>query len=83
MYREPEGPNIRVDTGVAEGSEISVYYDPMVAKLITTGQTRETALDTMGLALDRCGGGGGGGRERRGGDMGGGRKEKGCGGGTQ
>jgi hypothetical protein len=43
-----------VDTGVTEGSEISVYYDPMVAKLITTGATREAALNTMGAALDRC-----------------------------
>jgi hypothetical protein len=55
VYREPEGPNIRVDTGVTEGSEISVYYDPMVAKLITTGQTRDAALNTMGAALDRWG----------------------------
>lgn len=53
VYREPEGPGIRVDTGVTEGSEISVYYDPMVAKLITTGATREAALNTMGAALDR------------------------------
>jgi len=55
VYREPEGPGIRVDSGVTEGSEISVYYDPMVAKLITTGPTRDSALNTMGQALDRWG----------------------------
>jgi acetyl/propionyl-CoA carboxylase alpha subunit len=53
VYREPEGPGIRVDTGVTEGSEISVFYDPMVAKLITTGHNRDAALNTMGSALDR------------------------------
>jgi acetyl/propionyl-CoA carboxylase alpha subunit len=53
VYREPEGPGIRVDTGVTEGSDISVFYDPMVAKLITTGHNRDTALNTMGSALDR------------------------------
>lgn len=53
VYREPEGPGIRVDTGVTEGSEISVFYDPMVAKLITTGHNRDAALNTLGSALDR------------------------------
>lgn len=54
MYREPEGPGIRVDSGVLEGSEISVYYDPMVAKLVTSGIDRRQALHRMEDALDRC-----------------------------
>jgi propionyl-CoA carboxylase alpha chain len=53
VYREPEGPGIRVDSGVVEGSEISIYYDPMVAKLVTSGDTRSQALQRMGSALDR------------------------------
>ncbi len=37
-YREPsEGPAVRVDTGVYEGAEISMFYDPMIAKLVTHG----------------------------------------------
>ena len=46
-YRPPEGPDIRVDTGVYEGAEISVYYDPMIAKLVTRGATRDAAIDRM------------------------------------
>lgn len=55
MYREPEGPGIRIDSGVQEGSEISIHYDPMVAKVITSGATRKQALDRMENALDRWG----------------------------
>src|SRR5262249_42729741 len=51
-YRPPEGEDIRVDTGVYEGAEISMYYDPMIAKLITRGDTREAAIDRMRTALD-------------------------------
>jgi propionyl-CoA carboxylase alpha chain len=43
----------RVDTGVVEGSEISMFYDPMIAKLITHGATREAAIDRQISALDR------------------------------
>ena len=43
LYREPQGPGIRVDSGVVEGGEIPVQYDPMVAKLIVSGETREVA----------------------------------------
>jgi acetyl-CoA carboxylase biotin carboxylase subunit len=43
LYREPSGPGIRVDAGVEEGGEISVHYDPMIAKLIATGDTRDAA----------------------------------------
>jgi acetyl-CoA carboxylase biotin carboxylase subunit len=43
FYREPVGPGIRVDSGVAEGGEVSVHYDPMLAKLIVWAETRELA----------------------------------------
>jgi propionyl-CoA carboxylase alpha chain len=43
---------VRVDTGVVEGSEISMFYDPMIAKLITYGATREEAADLQIKALD-------------------------------
>ncbi len=53
-YRPPaEADNVRVDDGVYEGSEISMFYDPMIAKLITWGQTREQAIDKQITALDR------------------------------
>ncbi len=44
---------IRNDTGVFEGGEISVYYDPMIAKLSTHADTRERAIDAMASSLDR------------------------------
>ena len=48
------GPNnIRIDDGVAEGGEVSMFYDPMIAKLITWGQTRDEAADLQIAALDR------------------------------
>lgn len=46
-YREPRGPGVRVDSGVAEGSEISMFYDPMIAKLVTHGIDRRDALRRM------------------------------------
>ncbi len=50
----PEGETAtRNDTGVFEGGEISMYYDPMIAKLCTWGEDRATALEAMRLALDR------------------------------
>jgi 3-methylcrotonyl-CoA carboxylase alpha subunit len=47
----PESPQIRVDTGVAAGSEISPWYDPMIAKLIVRGKDRAAALTAMRQAL--------------------------------
>ena len=44
--------NVRCDSGIEEGSEISIYYDPMICKLVTYGDTRKDALDTMTKALD-------------------------------
>lgn len=53
-YRPPvESDRVRVDTGVLEGSEISMFYDPMIAKLVTWGETREQAIDTMQRALNQ------------------------------
>ncbi len=53
-YRPPdEDEHVRVDTGVAEGGEISIFYDPMIAKLITSGATREEATARMSGALDQ------------------------------
>ncbi|ODR94479.1 acetyl/propionyl-CoA carboxylase subuit alpha [Methyloceanibacter stevinii] len=46
------GITTRLDTGVEEGGEISVYYDPMIAKLVTYAPTRIEAIDAMGQALD-------------------------------
>ena len=56
-YRPPEegednGIVVRNDTGVYEGGEISTFYDPMIAKLCTWGQTRDIAIDAMAEALD-------------------------------
>jgi acetyl-CoA carboxylase biotin carboxylase subunit len=43
LYREPSGPGLRVDSGVIEGSEVSVHYDSLLAKLVAWGETREAA----------------------------------------
>ncbi|XP_055924912.1 propionyl-CoA carboxylase alpha chain, mitochondrial-like [Argiope bruennichi] len=52
-YIEPNHiPNVRCDSGIQEGSEISIFYDPMICKLITFGETRNAAISTMIKALD-------------------------------
>ncbi|CUW37448.1 propionyl-CoA carboxylase alpha chain, biotin-carrying subunit [Magnetospirillum sp. XM-1] len=52
-YQPPaESQHVRVDTGVYEGGEISMFYDPMIAKLITYGPTRDAAIAHMRQALD-------------------------------
>jgi propionyl-CoA carboxylase alpha chain len=51
-YRPPEGPGLRLDTGVDEGAEISLFYDPMIAKLVASGADRGTAIDRLRRALD-------------------------------
>src|SRR3954468_23080305 len=51
-YRPPEGEGIRIDTGVFEGAEITVYYDPMIAKLVATGKDRHEATERLQAALD-------------------------------
>jgi 3-methylcrotonyl-CoA carboxylase alpha subunit len=47
----PEGEGIRIDTGVEAGAEVTPYYDPMIAKVIAHGATREEALDKLAEAL--------------------------------
>jgi len=51
-YAEPRGQHVRVDSGVEAGSTISVYYDPMLAKVITWGSDREEARKRMVQALN-------------------------------
>jgi propionyl-CoA carboxylase alpha chain len=51
-FRPPEGEGLRLDTGVYEGAEIPLHYDPMIAKLIAHGPDRNTALARLGNALD-------------------------------
>ncbi len=48
----PASDHVRVDTGIEEGSEVSMYYDPMIAKLITSGANRDEAIQRMTAALD-------------------------------
>jgi acetyl/propionyl-CoA carboxylase alpha subunit len=51
LYREPAMPGVRIDSGVVEGSEVSVHYDPLLAKLIASGETREIARRRAVAAL--------------------------------
>ncbi|MFB3820111.1 MAG: acetyl/propionyl/methylcrotonyl-CoA carboxylase subunit alpha [Candidatus Methylomirabilales bacterium] len=53
VYREPQGPGIRVDGGVAEGDEVTVHYDPLLAKLIVRAASREEAIARARAALAR------------------------------
>lgn len=50
-YSEPHGAGIRCDSGVREGSEISIYYDPLICKLCTHAESREKAIEKMSTAL--------------------------------
>lgn len=52
VYKLPVGEGIRVDNGFEQGMDIPIYYDPMLAKLITYGQTREEAIQLMIKAID-------------------------------
>ena len=52
VYREPHGPGVRLDSGVYEGAEIPVYYDPMISKLIVWGKTRDEAISRGIRALE-------------------------------
>jgi propionyl-CoA carboxylase alpha chain len=51
-YLPPVGDGIRIDTGVFEGAEIAIHYDPMIAKLIAYGATRQAAIARLAQALD-------------------------------
>jgi len=52
VYEPPRGIGVRVDDGFEEGMEIPIYYDPMIAKLITYGKDREEAISRMIRAID-------------------------------
>lgn len=51
-YVRPQGAGVRVDDGFEEGMEIPIYYDPMIAKLVTYGKDRQEAIDRMVRAID-------------------------------
>jgi len=51
-YVRPQGPGVRVDDGFEEGMDIPIYYDPMIAKLITYGSNRQESIDRMIRAID-------------------------------
>ncbi|NUR53724.1 MAG: hypothetical protein HOQ29_04700, partial [Acidobacteria bacterium] len=51
LYREPSAPGVRIDSGVEEGAEVPVQYDPMLAKLIAYGATRDEARRRAAAAL--------------------------------
>jgi acetyl-CoA carboxylase biotin carboxylase subunit len=51
VFRPPEGEGIRVDTGYAEGRDVTPHYDPMIAKVIVRAATREAAIDRLVEAL--------------------------------
>jgi acetyl-CoA carboxylase biotin carboxylase subunit len=52
VYQLPTGEGVRVDNGFEQGMDIPIYYDPMLAKLITYGETREEAIQVMVKAID-------------------------------
>jgi acetyl/propionyl-CoA carboxylase alpha subunit len=51
-FRPPRGEGVRVDAGIAEGAEVSVHYDPLIAKLIVHGADRAEAIDRATRAVD-------------------------------
>jgi acetyl-CoA carboxylase biotin carboxylase subunit len=51
VFKPPAGPGVRLDSGIAEGSDVSFHYDPMLGKLIVWANSREAAIDRMKRAL--------------------------------
>jgi acetyl/propionyl-CoA carboxylase alpha subunit len=51
LYREPRMPGVRIDSGVAEGDDVTVYYDPLLAKVIASAETRDQAIQRLIGAL--------------------------------
>lgn len=51
-YKRPQGPGVRVDDGFEEGMDIPIYYDPMIAKLVTHGSDRTAAINRMVGAIE-------------------------------
>jgi acetyl-CoA carboxylase biotin carboxylase subunit len=54
FLREPKGPGVRFDSGVYEGFDVPVFYDPILAKLIVWAEDRESARRRMAAALEGC-----------------------------
>ena len=52
VFEPPRAPGVRVDTGITAGSEVSVHYDPMLAKLIVSAENRPAAIERLQSALD-------------------------------
>lgn len=52
LYQPPKGPGVRVDDGYEQGGEVSIFYDPMIAKLVVHGANREEAIHRMCRAID-------------------------------
>ena len=52
-WRPPGGPGLRLDSGVAQGQEVSIYYDPMLAKLVAWGPDRNSSLHRLEVALSQ------------------------------
>lgn len=52
IYKIPQGPGVRVDDGFEQGMDIPIYYDPMIAKLVTYADNRENAIERMIRAID-------------------------------
>ena len=50
-YKSPSGPGVRLDSGFEEGAEISIYYDPLISKLVIWGKNRKIAIKRMLRAL--------------------------------
>jgi 3-methylcrotonyl-CoA carboxylase alpha subunit len=53
LYREPAGPGVRIDSGVREGGAVSVHYDPLLAKLTVSAESRDAAIARALAALRR------------------------------
>lgn len=53
FLENPAGEGVRLDSGIEQGSEVTIYYDPMIAKLIVTANNRKTCIDNLISALDR------------------------------
>ncbi|ODC03171.1 hypothetical protein BFW38_06040 [Terasakiispira papahanaumokuakeensis] len=53
LVTPPESPQLRIETGVRQGDEISIYYDPMIAKLVVWGEDRASALKALSHALSQ------------------------------
>jgi acetyl/propionyl-CoA carboxylase alpha subunit len=53
LYREPRMPGIRIDSGITEGCDVPVHYDPLLSKVIATAETRELAITRLAAALRR------------------------------